>query len=100
MSVDPVTNSLTVSPMTGAQQLLDQIEGLRVSISKSLPNYEHLLHTIHQSLLKNPDTVHLLSEEQIGIICSGLSKKTGVVIAAKEAKKKVASGKVTLSDLL
>ena len=97
--VEPVTNSVVVTTMSAAEQIKEKIKHLYENLQASLPHYEHQLHVIHQALLKSPDTVHLLTEQEVGIIVSGLSKKTGIIIAEKE-KKKSANKKVTLEDLM
>lgn len=100
MTQDPVKDSTTVVQMTGAGQLKDKILALQHSLSNSLPNYEGLLHVIHRNLSADPDIVHLLSDDEIGVICAGLSKKTGIVLAAKDAKKAAKNLKgTTLADL-
>ena len=96
-SQDPVGNSTVVAPMSEADQIKDKIAKLSDSLQKQLPSYESLLHTIHMNLAKSPDTVHLLTDQEIGIICAGLSKKTNVIIAPKEAKKSLKGTK--LEDL-
>ena len=97
--VEPVLNSVSTAPLVEADQIKEKIIHLYESLQARLPNYEHLLHIIHTALLKSPDTVHLLSDEEIGIIVSGLSKKTGVILAEKQ-KKADAKKKITLEDLM
>ena len=99
--VDPVKDSTQVVSLNSTEQIKDKILQLQESLQKQLPNYEGLLHTIHQALAKDPDTVHFLSDQEIGVIVSGLSKKTGVVVAEKEAKKKIDKSLkgITLADL-
>jgi len=99
-----VPDSTVTAPLSMADQLRDKIYQLRTSLQERLPNYESLLHTIHRSLAMQPDTVHLLSEEEIGIIVAGLSIKTNTFIAQDKAKKSVekaksGKGKIGVSDL-
>ena len=99
MATDPVQDSTTVAPLGEADQLRAKIMDLQSSMQRQAPNYEHLLHTIHSALARSPDTVHLLSDEEIGVIVAGLSKKTNVVISAQLARKKDSLKGVTLNDL-
>jgi hypothetical protein len=96
------TNSISVLDIGHREvsSIKEKILDLQAALQLQLPTYEALLHTIHRNLANNPDTVHLLSEEDIGIICAALSKKTGVFltkeITDKSSKKKA---KIDLSDL-
>jgi hypothetical protein len=80
-----------------------KIQELLDSLQKGTPQYEGLLYNIHVNLQKDPDVVHLLSPEEIGVIVAGLSKKTGVFITVTSSKTKTSSGKklkdLSLSDL-
>ncbi len=95
-----VPDSTTSAPMP--QSKLDQMRAkildLQEMLARQLPGYESLLQTIHRNLAEDSETVHLLSEQEIGVIVSGLSKKTGIYIAAETARKKK-NEKITLSDL-
>lgn len=95
MSNQDSTTTIPLPP-TEAEQIKSRILDLQEALQKQLPSYESLLHTIHTNLAKSADTVQFLTDEEIGIICAGLSKKTGVVIAQAEAKK-VKSGKTKIS---
>lgn len=92
--------STVTASLTSAEQIKDKILRLRTALQQQLPNYESLLQIIHMNLSKDPDVVHLLTEEEIGVICAGLQKKTMVVIISGELKKKSpGKGKVALDDL-
>ena len=94
-------DSTVVTPITNAEQVKLQIAQLLTALQEKLPGYESLLHTIHRALATDPDVVQVLTEEEIGTICVGLSKRTSIFIAAKEADKKVKKGgKVTLDELM
>lgn len=99
----PSQDSLVVVPLSNTEEIVARIDQLKEALQHQSPGYESLLHTIHRNLLNNPDTVHLLTEEQIGIICSGLQKRTGIFIANAEAEKVVKvgkkGGKVSVEDL-
>lgn len=100
MSDTLTANSTVTSPLSTAEQLVGKILELQEKLQQQAPGYESLLHTIHSNLSKDPDLVHLLTNEQIGIICLGLQKRTGVEMSKIEAKKKTSSKeKVSLADL-
>lgn len=94
-------DSTVITPvsLSVAEQMKTKIAELLEALQKQLPGYESLLHTIHRNLANDPDTVHLLSDEEIGVICAGLAKRTGVFIAKAEVEKKSGKGKTTLGDL-
>lgn len=94
-------DSTVVVPLTNSEQIKARIADLLEALQKQLPSYESLLHTIHRNLATDPDTVSLLTEEEIGVICAGLAKRTGVFIAKVEAEKMVkgGKGKVKLEEL-
>lgn len=94
----------TSAPLTGAEQVSQKISELQVSLQQQLPNYESQLHIIHTMLGKNEELVHLLTEEQIGTVVAGLTKKKAVVFAEeKKTSGKTASGKklkdISVDDL-
>lgn len=90
-------------PLSNAEQIVNKIEELKTLLQTGAPGYEGLLHTIHVALHKDPDTAHILTEEQIGIIVSGLSKRKGVIIQAATSKQKTSDGKklkdITADDI-
>jgi hypothetical protein len=89
------------TPLGSADVLISRISELQEKLQAVAPGYEHLLHTIHTMLHKDPDMVHMLSEEQIGVIVSGLSRRKNIVIAEPEKagkRTKTASGK-SIKDL-
>lgn len=94
------SDSTVTIPLANSDIIKGRIAELLTLLQQNAPGYESLLHTIHRNLAIDPDTVHLLTEEEIGIICSGLQKRTGVAIAKEEVSKmKRKGGKVTLDDL-
>lgn len=99
MNSSDSTVTLPVAP-TQAEQIKAKILDLQEALQKQLPSYESLLHTIHRNLSMDASTVHLLSEEEIGVICAGLQKRTGVFIQQEVVKKvKVSKGKISVDDL-
>lgn len=91
---DAVTNSpITSVPLPQAEQISAKISLLQQQLQQQSPGYESLLHELHVALHADEEMVHLLTEEQVGIICAGLAKKKGIVIAAVEKKGSTSSGK-------
>lgn len=95
-----VQNSVTEVDFDPAETIKQQIEELKEKLQQSVPGYESLLHTIHRALAASPDTVHLLTDEQIGVICAGLKKRTNVVVFEETVKKVSKKGKIELTDLM
>lgn len=98
----------TTAPMQldNLGQMAQKIADLQTALQTRAPGYERLLHEIHVGMQKDPDVVHLLTDEQVGVVVAGLSKKKNVVIAEpdKIAKKRtLANGKplseATLDDI-
>lgn len=91
------------TPLSNAEQICQRIADLQLSLQTASPNYERLLHDIHVALHKDEDVVHILTEEQIGVICAALGKKKGIVLATAAPKGKTASGKplkaISLDDI-
>ena len=58
------------------QKLLEQDPGM--------PEY---LRRIHMNLLKHPELVHILQDEQRAVIIDGLMQQTGVMLSAVTASK-------------
>jgi hypothetical protein len=87
------------APLDFGQQVISRIGELQTALQAGTPNYEMLLHTIHVALTRDEAVVHLLTEEQIGIICAGLSKRKSVVIAQSAAKGSKAPNGKKLKDL-
>ncbi len=87
--------------MTPIEQIQENILKLESMLQAQLPEFPKLLRDIHCQLKKDDALVTLLSEEEIAIIVSGLSKQTSVVITTAAAKK--AKGKsvksMTVDDL-
>jgi hypothetical protein len=79
---------MTTAPLGNAEQIVARINDLQAQLQQNLPGYESLLHLIHRQLAADPDMAHILSEDQIGVIFAGLTKKKQIVIATEKAKSK------------
>lgn len=97
------TEQNTGVPLSNIQQMGDLINQLQESLRANIPNYESLLAVIHKAMQQDEELSHILTDDQIGIVCTGLRKKTGVVIATTSPKKTGAGGKslkdTTLDDI-
>lgn len=95
-------NNSASAPLTNAEQIVSRISELQEALTKTTPGYERILQVIHTALSKDEALTHLLTEEQVGVIVSGLSRKKNVVIAAAAAKstsKNKQLSKLTAEDL-
>lgn len=87
---------------TEGQIIKDRIVKLQAALEKEIPDYAHILHTIHKSLSKDDELTHLLSEEEVGILIRAMKERKNVVLVeekkAKSAKKALKD--TQLSDIL
>ena len=99
MSLENATTS--AAPLTSAEQISVLITELQQEMQKQSPGYELLLHRIHKQLSADEELVHLLKDEEIGVIVAGLSKKKGLILAeaATKGRKASQSAKALVSDL-
>lgn len=81
------------------EQIKMKIAELQESILNCHPRMPLLLKEIHSVLKADPDNVTLLSEEDIGVIVSGLKKQTQTEIVAKTLAKKTTLKNTQLADL-
>lgn len=88
------------TPLDNSQQLLGKIEDLKLKLQSNMPGYESLLFIIHKQLASDESLVHLLSDEQVGIIVAGLKKRKGIILAEVKKKKDKSSLKnIDVEDL-
>lgn len=86
--------------MTPAEILKDKVSDLQSQLLSQNPNLPMLLRDIHKQLAEDPQIVTILTEDDIGIIVSGLKKQTQTEIATGVAKGKGKSVKnLTLDDI-
>ena len=76
-----------------------QIAELEQCILAAHPRLPVLLKDIHGILKADPTNVTLLTEDEIGILVSGLKRQTATEIMASAAKKKVSLKGVSLDML-
>lgn len=80
-------------------ELKEKVAKLEEQLLASHPQMPLLLREIHGILRDDPENVTLLTEEEIGIIVSGLKKHTQTEIIAKVTTSKKSVKKTTLDDL-
>jgi len=68
------------------QELRTKLSDLQSALEANNPGFKDLLRQIHVGLKQDEALVHLLSEEEIAIIISGL-KKNKILILVQDAKK-------------
>jgi len=67
-------------------QINERISELQSALSAASPNYEGILQTIHRQLSQDEALVHMLTDEQVGVICAGLTRKKQIIIVAASIK--------------
>lgn len=86
--------------LTKADQIKEAIATLSGALVSANPGMPTMLRTIHQALSKDKDIVTLLTEDEIGVLVSGLMVQTNTVIAVAATKKSTKSLKsIGLGDL-
>ena len=68
-----------------------QIAELQEMLIVNDPEMSSYLQRIHMSLLKQPELVHILKDEQRATIIDGLMQQTGVLLTASTEKSEKAS---------
>lgn len=81
------------------EEIKIKIAELQELILSAHPRLPLLLQEIHKVLKNDPENVTLLSEEDIGIIVSGLMRQTSTEITTAAMKKKTSLKNTTLADL-
>jgi hypothetical protein len=85
---------------TQALEIKQKLAELENALIVKLPTMPTLLQSIHRQLKKDPEVVTLLTEEECGILVSGLKKQTSTVIATSALKTKTkAQSRMTVDDL-
>ena len=90
-----------MADMNLAEQLHEKVLNLQNQILANDPTLPVLLRTIHQQLKADPAMVTILSDEEVGIVVTGLMKHTKVEITAAVvgAAKKKSLKNIDLDDL-
>lgn len=94
--LSPEENYLRQASATEVQQ---KIQDLADRLAADHPSMPVLLKEIHSTLKQQPDNVTLLSDEQIGVIVSGLLRYTNTTISTTKRAKKKAPRNLSLADL-
>lgn len=83
--------------MNQTEQLKEQIYTLKERLLANNPDMPILLQSIHKQLRADTELVTTLSEEEIGILVSGLKRHQNIEISVVVKKKSVKN--LTLDDL-
>lgn len=89
----------TTAPLNEADLIKGKIYSLQQKLLERAPDYVNLLKEIHYNLHQDPNMVHLLTDEEVGVIVAGLTLRANVVIATSQSKSKSSSGK-KLKDIM
>lgn len=86
--------------MNIAEQLQESVLSLQNALLAAHPTMPTLLQTIHRQLKSDPTLCTILSEEEVGVIVSGLKRQTLTTIATSTSKSKTKTIKsIGISDL-
>lgn len=78
--------------MTPAEQIHEKVLHLKEMLDAQNPGMENWLRDIHTNLHKDESLVQVLTSEEIGIIVTGLERKTKTKIVEDAVKSKVKGG--------
>lgn len=101
----PVDAAKLTEVNSSHEEVLMRVGELQDALKQESPNFGFVLKDVWDVLKKYPETVHLLTDEQRGILVSACYKYSGVVIATNNRKAgKTADGlrklkDVTISDI-
>ena len=70
---------------------------LEDALNKNVPGFNVILRDIHIKLREDPNTVTLLTDEEIAIIVKGLERHANVTLTSKAAKPSTRAKKVPIS---
>lgn len=90
------------SPASPEEQVQMLIAQLAQELEQQIPSYKNTLSTIHKRLLAEEELVHILKEEEIGVIMNGQQKLTNTVIktaAIKKTSTRKSLANITLDQL-
>lgn len=65
---------------------MDNLEKLNAEIEAKAPGIGEYMQGIHRNLSKYPELMHLLEDDQIAVVVSGLLKQTNTELAIKATK--------------
>ena len=87
--------------MTPHEIIQLKINELQTAVQSTLPNMPALLREIHGNLRNDPEIVTLLTQPEVAIIVSGLSKQTNTTITTQilSGTKGKSLKKVSIDDI-
>lgn len=85
--------------LLGLTQITERIAELQADLAAAVPGYEGKLQTIHRMLSQDEALTHMLTDEQVGVICAGLTRKKNIIITMAAVKGGGTGKKQKLSDI-
>ena len=82
--------------LAAVSQINARIAELKEALQVAVPGYEGVLQLIHRQLAQDEALSHLLTDEQVGIICAGLTRKKNIMLVKESVK---GAKKTKLSDI-
>ena len=79
---------LASAPLDDMGQLNQKLADLQSAMEVRAPGYVNILRTIHTDLAKQPDLVHMLTPEAVGLIVNAMAQHKNVVIVTAAVKSK------------
>lgn len=80
-------------------QITNRIQELKSALESAIPGYEGILQQIHRQLSQDEALNHLLTDEQVGVICAGLTRKKQIMLVKEASRGSGAGKKQKLSDI-
>lgn len=87
---------------TEGEIIKNRILKLSQALEAEIPDYAHILHTIHKALSKDDELTHLLTDEEVGVLIKAMKLRKSVVLVEEKKSKsaKKALNQTTLDDIL
>lgn len=88
-------------PLTQEQQLLSRLEEMQTKLISGDASFVNHLRMIHMDLVKFPELLHILKDDDIGKIVQAGARIAQITIAKESTTKlrKTKAGSITLDDL-
>lgn len=69
------------------ERIRDKMSELQEALDNNVPGFAHILKDIHDNIRADPDSVTILTDEEIAVIVKGLEKHAHIVVTPAKAKK-------------
>ena len=94
----------TGAGLTTHEMLLSRISQLEAALLANDPQMPGHLREIHKFLAEQPELLHVLQPEEIGVTMQAMQKYTGIALVQDKIKTPAARGgkapKITVDDIL